>query len=101
MDSLPRFGASKELSHDEFSRRLRFAKDLDIAKLRFSLFQDAKVRDFVHKNSQLVTRRKVGGRKSVVEKHVEDIWLLVCSIKDKYRVPRVLLKNGKRCKEVF
>ena len=29
-----------------------------------------KVRDVVHKNSQLVTRRKVGGRKSVVEKYV-------------------------------
>ena len=101
VDSLPRFGVSKELSHDEYSRRLRFAKDLDVAKLRLSLFEDAKVRDLVHKNSQLVMRRKVGGGKSVVEKHVEDIWLLVCSIKDKYRVLRVLLKNGKRCKEVF
>ena len=52
-------------------------------------------------NSQLVTRRKVGGGKSVVEKHVEDVWLLVCSIKDKNRIPRVLLKNGKRSRKEF
>ena len=35
--SLPRFGVSKELSHEEFSRRLRCAKDLEIAKLRLSI----------------------------------------------------------------
>ena len=94
IDSLPRLGVSTELSHEEFSRRLRFTKDLEIAKLRHFLFYDTEVRDLVHKNSQLVTRRKVGGGESVVEKHVEDIFLLVCSIKDKYRVPCVLLKNG-------
>jgi len=101
MDSLPRFGVSKELSHEEFSRRLRCAKDLEIATLRLSLFEDAKANNLVHMNSQLVARRKVGGGKSVVEKHVEDIWLLVCSIKNKNCVPRVLLKNGKRSKEEF
>ena len=67
--------------------------DLEIAKLRLSLFEDAI--DLAHMNSQLVTRKKVGSVKSVVEKHVEDIWSLVCSIKDKNHVPRVLLKNGK------
>ena len=40
--------------------------------------------------------KKVGGGKSVVEKHVKDMWLLVCSIMDKNRVPRVILRNGKR-----
>lgn len=83
MDSLPRFGVSKELSHEEFSRRLRCANDLDIVKLRLSLFEDAKAIDLAHLNSQLVTRRKVGGGKSVVEKHAEGIWSLVCSIRIK------------------
>ena len=73
--------------------------DLEIAKLRLSLFEDAI--DLAHMNSQLVTRKKVGSVKSVVEKYVEDIWSLVCSIKDKNRVPRVLLKNGKCSKVEF
>ena len=36
MDSLPCFGVSKELSREEFSRRLHFTKDFEIVKLRFS-----------------------------------------------------------------
>ena len=92
MHSLPCFGVSKELSREEFSRRIRCAGDREIAELRLSLFEDAIANNLAHTNSQLVTRRKVGGGKSVVEKHVEDIWLLVCSIKDKNCIPRVLLK---------
>ena len=69
--------------------------------LRLSLFEDAISNNLAHMNSQLVTRRKVGGGKSVIEKHVEDVWLLVCSIKDKNRIPRVLLKNGKCSKKEF
>ena len=38
---------------------------------------------------------------SLLLKNVEDIWLLVCSIKSKNCVPHVLLKNGKRSKEEF
>ena len=98
MDALPRFGVSKELSHVEFTRRLHCAKDLEIAKLSPSLFEDTKANGLAHSYSQLVTRKKVGGGKSAVEKHVEDIWLLVCS---KNRVPHVVLRNGKRSKEEF
>ena len=83
MDSLPQFGVSKELSREEFSRRLHCANDLDIAKLRLSLFEDAKAIDLAHLNSQQVTSRKVGSGKSVVEKHAEGIWSLVCSIRIK------------------
>ena len=46
----------------------------------------------------LVTRRKVGGGKSLKEKHVDDIWVFVHALKQKAPVPRVLLKNGKRSK---
>ena len=80
MELLPCFGVSKELSHEDLSRRLSCAKDLKIAKLRLSLFEDVKANNLAHMNSQLVTRKKVGGGKSVVEKHVEDIWLLVCFV---------------------
>ena len=101
MDSLLQLGVSKELSREEFLRSLRCVNNQEIAKLRMSLFEDAKANCLTHHNNQLVTRRKVGGGKSVVEKHIEDIWLLVCSIKNKSFVPRILLKNGKRPKEEF
>ena len=39
--------------------------------------------------------------KSVVEKHCEDVWSHSCAIRRIERVPRVLLKNGKRGKEEF
>lgn len=52
MDSLPQFGVSKELSHEEFSRRLHCANDLEIAKLRLSLFENAKAISLAHLNSQ-------------------------------------------------
>ena len=55
MDSLPRLGVSNELSHEESSRRLFSARNGEIAKLRLSLFQDAKAKDLVLMNSQLVT----------------------------------------------
>ena len=45
---------------------------------------------------QPVTRRRFATGKTVKEKHIDDIWCLVCSIKNSRQVDRVLLKNGKR-----
>ena len=40
-------------------------------------------------------RRKTNGGKTVKQRHVNDIRHLVCSIKSKTSVPRILLQNGK------
>ena len=64
MDSLLQLGVSKELSREEFLRSLRCVNNQEIAKLRMSLFEDAKANCLTHHNNQLVTRRKVGGGES-------------------------------------
>ena len=86
MDSLPRFGVSEELSHEEFSRRLRCANDLDIAQLRLSLCEDAKES----------WRWKVCCWKARRRNLVAGVLY-----QDKNRVPCVLLKNGKCSKVEF
>ena len=43
-------------------------------------------------------RKKMGGGRSVKEKHIDDSWLLVGVIKKCECVPRILLKNGKRAR---
>ena len=43
-------------------------------------------------------RKKMGGGRSVKEKHIDDSWLLVGAIKKCECVPRILLKNGKRAR---
>ncbi len=84
MDSLRRIGISTELSRSEFIAKFRYVScssrkqtnSLRICRnfLSVSLASD---------NSQLFSRRKIGGGKSVVQKHSDDIWTLVCSIKIK------------------
>ena len=49
----------------------------------------------------LVVRKKSSVWKSVKDKHVEDIWMLVGVIQRHEAVPCVLLKNGRRWKEEF
>ena len=46
----------------------------------------------------LVMRKKVAGRKTVKEKHAEDIWTLVGAIQRCKCIPR-MLRNGKRAKD--
>ena len=45
-----------------------------------------------------VERRK-SALKLVAEKHMEDVWELVCAIRERRDVPRVLLRGGKRSKQ--
>ena len=65
-----------------------------VKDLRFALYEDAYGRGLMAVYAP-VERRKYGG-KSVKEKHVEDVWELMCAIRDKREVPRTLLRNGKR-----
>lgn len=99
MELLPHFGVNGELSKEEFVRRLGRECTADqVRELRLSLFEDAVRKDLADIGDELVQRKKMGGGRSVKEKHIDDSWLLVGAIKRCECVPRILLKNGKRAK---
>ena len=50
----------------------------------------------MERGDQPVSRKKCAVGKTVKEKYIDDIWRLMCSIKNSKCVERVLLKNGKR-----
>ena len=99
MELLPHFGVNGELSKEEFVRRLGRECTADqVRELRLSLFEDAVRKDLADIGDELVQRKKMGGGRSVKEKHIDDSWLLVGAIKRCECVPRILLKNGKRAR---
>ena len=69
-----------------------------IPRLRDTLFSEAVQRGLADTGDRMVSRRKVAGGKSIRDKHIDDVWALVCAIQRDESVPRVLLKNGKRSK---
>ena len=71
---------------------------MQVRELRLSLFEDAVRKDLADIGDELVQRKKMGGGRSVKEKHIDDSWLLVGAIKKCECVPRILLKNGKRAR---
>ena len=102
MELLPSFGVNSELSRDEFVRSLRCENSAEqVRSLRQLLFSEAVRLNLADDGDVLVTRKKMNAGKAVVEKHCEDVWSLSCAIRRNERVPRVLLKNGKRGKEDF
>ena len=99
MELLPHFGVSGELSKEEFVRRLgRECTAVQVRELRLSLFKDAVRKDLADIGDELVQRKKMGGGRTVKEKHMDDSWLLVGAIKRCECVLRILLKNGKRAR---
>ena len=94
MDILTHFAVSFELSRDQFIRRLGSASTEHVRELRSTLFLEAVDLGFADCGDELVARRKVGGGKTVKDKHTEDIWELVGAIRRCENVPRILLKNG-------
>ena len=100
MDILPHFGVSSELSEEEFVRRLvRGSTQDQVRDLRLALFLEAVEGDLADGGDKLVMRKKVGGGKTVKDKHAVDVWVLVGAIRRCERIPRTLLRNGKRAKE--
>ena len=94
MELLPHFGVNCELSKAEFVRRLCHECSADhVRKSRPSLFAEVVMKELANCGDGIVVRKKVGGGKTVKEKHI-DVWLLVGAIKR-------LLKNGKRAKEEY
>ena len=82
-----------------YERRLIHTLSADyISHIRTVLFDEAVEARLVDDGDALVMRKKTNGGKSVKQKHVSDIWQLVRSIRNKVRVPRTLLRNGKRSK---
>jgi len=99
MNGLRDFGLSGELSKGEFERKLLSKSPDEVKELRRELFEEAVMKGLTEEGDMLVMRRKVGVGKSVKNKHVEDVWALVGTIQRCEAVPRVLLRNGKRCKK--
>ena len=93
MDILPRFGVSSELSKEDFEQRLSRVSQTDVEWMRSLLFAAAVEGGLADVGDELVGRRKVVGG---VQKHIEDVWILLGSIK---KCESTLLKNGKRSKE--
>ena len=69
--------------------------------MRKSLFLDAMRRNLADPGEVLVSRKKVGVRKTVKEKHIKDVWTLADAIKRYDSIPCTLLKNRKQGKEAF
>ena len=69
-----------------------------VRELRLSLFEDAVRKDLADIGDDIMQRKKMGGSRTVKEKHIDDSWLLVGAIKRCKCVPRILLKNGKRAR---
>lgn len=99
-----RFRIGVDLPKEEFLRCLHAVPEtkMCLATLRDDLFNTAVVRGLADSEDILVRRRKGrGGGKSVREKHVEDIWIIVNAIRNLQLIPRVLLRNGKRSKSAL
>ena len=96
MDLLTKFNVSCEMTTDEFLRRLGRAACLEeVQSLRSSLFAVAMEKGLVDEGGMLVARKKSAGGKSVKWKYMEDVWVLVGSIRNKKAVPHVLLKRSR------
>ena len=92
MELLPHFDVSSELSKDEFTRLLRCENsETNVRDLKQALLVDAVKKNLADPGDALVKRKKTGAGLSVKEKHVDDVWCLVCAIKTCTYIPRVLL----------
>ena len=84
MDLLQHFGVSAEVSADEFQGILSgrdHTRD-QISHLRATIFLEAMECKLAGERDSLILRRNVCTGKSIREKHIGDVWLLVCSIKN-------------------
>ena len=88
-----------QLSAEEFVRRLaRDSSENQVRQLRSALFLEAIDKGVADNGDLLVMQKKVGGGKTVKEKHAEDIWTLVGAIRRCECIPHTL-RNGKRAKD--
>ena len=71
-----------ELLNSEFTRRLNTANDYAISDVRSSLYNEAKSKGLMERGDQPVSRKKCAVGKTVKEKYIDDIWRLMCSIKN-------------------
>ena len=102
MNRLAIHGINLEVSASEFERSItRSLSAGSISSVRNDLFTEAMEAGLASVGDALVKRRKTNCGKTVKQKHVSDLWQLVCSIKNKTPIPRTLLRNGKRSKDQF
>ena len=85
MDKLSQLNyVNPEVPKSEFICRLGQLNDQAVSSLRLSLFNEARCLGLLEDGDEPVMRRKSHHGKSVkITKHVEDVWALVCSIRNK------------------
>ena len=99
MDRLTIHGINVDMSASELERSNTRQLTVDsISSIRNALFTEAMESGLVSVGDILVKRRKMNSGKTVKQKHVSDIWLLVRAIKSKASIPQTLLRNGKLSK---
>ena len=89
MGCLCNHGINLEMSTLEFERSITWLLSTDsISSIKNALFIEASEAGLVSAEDTFVKRRKTHDGKAVKQKHVADIWQLVCTIKNKTLVPR-------------
>ena len=81
MNCLEEFGVGGELCRNEFLSRLGSVGREGMKLLRMAVFEDAYARGLMSVLAPV--ERKKNALKSVVEKHMEDVWELVCIIMER------------------
>ena len=80
---------------NEFISALTSQPSTVLFNLRTCLFEEAREKDLTHPTDVLVTRR-CSPIRPITFIHAEDIWKLAISLSKSQRIPRTLVKNGKR-----
>ena len=99
MNSVRRLGLTELTPKPEFLSTLSRLSNDSLLAMRTSVFDTCVTMGLAPSNNyiSLVTRRGTATN-PITSKHAEDIWTLTDCLKHKKRVPRVLLRNGKRNK---
>ena len=89
-----------EVPKTEFVKTLITLPSSELSRLRTCLFEEAKEIRLIHSNDVLVTRNCSSVR-PITFAHADDIWNLATSLSNMRGIPRTLIKNGKRSKELL
>ena len=97
MELLNEHGLSYNSTKSEYQSMLNLLPVASLLELRKNLFTRAVKKNLADSKVSLVSRRDTAVH-PLSKKLVDDVWSLTSCLKHCKPVPRVLLKNGKRCK---
>jgi hypothetical protein len=97
MDDLRKYGFKLDKMREDLKNDIINNLDVNTMQmLRAQLFIEAKVKDLIHQNDDLVSRHNCAKGPPLKFKLAADISELAYALKNYLSVPRVLVKNGKR-----